>query len=75
MSWITDKLAAVFAPKYIKATVRTLVAALSGFLVSSGIDSDAVQQLTGPLEAVLTGAGVLLVTWVFSIADKKKNQE
>jgi hypothetical protein len=60
--------------KYGKSVTRTLLAALSGYLIKVGIPDTLVQPFIDSAAPVVTGVILYLSTQLWSLADKKKNQ-
>lgn len=73
-SWILDKVGALFGSKYAKSIARTVVAMLSGVLLSAGLPQEAVDKFALGFEPVLTGLIILALAQVASWVDKYKNQ-
>lgn len=73
--WIFEKVAALFGPKYIGATTRTIVAAASGALLAAGIDPALVAKLAQVLDPVVAGLLTLAATWVWSIVQKYRHSD
>lgn len=73
--WLFEKIGAMFGPKYIGATVRTLVAALSGVLLSVGLQPELVAKFSEVLDPVLSGLLTLAVTWLWSVIQKKRHSD
>lgn len=75
MSWITDKLKAMFAAKYVFSIARQLAAFLGGFLVAvPGLNPEDIVSFTESTGKILAGVALWAVAQGFSFADKK-NQE
>lgn len=75
MNWLIDKFALLFAPKYVKAVARNIAVFVGAWLTKTGVNGEAVNQFIGPFELVVTGLITVAITFVLSLADKKKNQE
>ena len=73
--WILSKLGGMFGPKYIGATVRTLLAALAGVLYGVGVEPELVNKLSQSLDPVLTSLITLGLTWLWSMIQKKRNSD
>jgi len=73
--WLFEKVAALFGPKYIGATTRTLVAALSGILLGVGLDPSLVERFAQVVDPVLSGLLTLAVTWLWSIVQKYRHSD
>lgn len=71
--WILEKLGSVFGPKYIAATVRTVLALGAGYLIKLGLPQTQVDNLLQALDPVLVGAITVGVTWVWSMIQKKNS--
>lgn len=67
LTWIKSLL----TQKYVASLVRTLMSALSGYLLSAGLREDQVSQLTDILVALFLYGGSQLWSWI----DKAKNQK
>lgn len=73
--WLFGKIAGLFGPKYVFATVRTLVAFIGGALYGlDGLDPGLVEKFLLALEQILNPLAVLAVAWVWSLANKKTKQ-
>ena len=58
--------------KYIGSLVRTALAALSGFLLSIGVDADVVHQFTQSSETVALALITYALVQVWSMSEKTK---
>ena len=74
MSWILDKIKALFAAKYINSASRQLLAVIAGTLLALKIPKEQVDVLIQALDPVLLGALTYAVSQLWSFLDKKKNQ-
>jgi len=75
ISGLWTKLKELIANKYAKSVIRTALAAISGLLIGIGLDPELVGTFIEAAEPVAVGAIGYLITQVFSLIDKKKNQE
>lgn len=75
MNWLLSKLQGLFAEKYIKSIVRTLLAALAGLLAGYGIDSELIARFTTAADPIMSGLIIYALAQVWSITDKTKNQK
>ena len=73
--WFLEKLGAVFGPKYIGSTVRALLQALSGLLISIGLPEGDVTAFTEASYPLVVGLVTWVITWVWSLMQKKKHSD
>ncbi len=74
--WLFEKVAALFGPKYIGATVRTLLAFVAGVLYKiEGLDPAAIEKFVAAAENVLNPLAVLAFAWLWSLLQKKKHSD
>lgn len=79
--WLNPKvwIESIFQAKYVKSVSRTILAFLSGILLTKvGLDPQIVADFIAkadPVVVALLGKAILAITGVWSLADKKKNQE
>lgn len=74
--WILEKVAAMFGPKYVGSTVRTLLAFIGGLLAGvQGLAPETVQKFLEAAEPVLNGALLAGIAWVWSLIQKKKHSD
>lgn len=75
-NWILEKLAGMFGPKYIGATIRTLLAALGGALAGvNGLPAGVVEKFITAADQLLNPLAVIAVTWAWSLIQKKLNSD
>lgn len=75
MDWIISKVSALFGPKYIGATVRAVIQVASGMLIALGLPEGDVTNFAEASYPVLVGLVTWFLSWVWSIAQKKKHSD
>lgn len=73
--WIIEKIAGLFAPKYVGSFVRAGLQVLAGALISLGIQDTQVAAFTVATEPVLTGVIMALGTLGWSLFQKHKKSD
>ena len=71
--WILEKLGGMFGPKYIGATVRALLQALSGVLIAVGLPADDVANWSNATYPLAVGGVTWVITYVWSLTQKKNS--
>lgn len=71
--WLLEKIIGAFGPKYIGATVRALLQALSGLLVTLGLPEGDVTRFSEASYPVVVGLVTWVGTWVWSLIQKKNH--
>lgn len=75
MDWIKEKLVAMFAPKYIGAVARWILALTAGGLLKIGVPSEQVDAFIAAADPVLVGALTAGCVLIWSLIQKKKNSD
>lgn len=73
--WILEKLGALVGPKYIGSTVRALLQSLSGILIALGLPEGDVTAFSEASYPVVVGLVTWVVTWVWSLIQKKRHSD
>ncbi len=74
--WLLGKLAGMFGPKYIGATVRTIVAFVGGILYGiKGLDAGKIADFLLTLEQVLNPLALAGVAWLWSVIQKQRHSD
>lgn len=71
--WIIEKLGSVFGPKYIGATVRALLQAVSGLLIAKGLPAEDVTNWINSTYPLAVGGVTWVITYVWSLTQKKNS--
>ena len=71
IDWLRQK---IFT-RYLGSAIRTLLTALSTYLVSIGLDSEVVSAWAQSAEAVWLGIATLIATQLWSWYDKSKTKK
>lgn len=73
--WFLEKVGAMFGPKYIGSTVRALLQAVSGVLIALGLPEADVTDFANASYPVVVGLVTWVVTWVWSLVQKKRHSD
>jgi len=73
--WFLEKLGGMFGPKYIGSTVRALLQAFAGVLIALGLPEGDVSKFTEASYPVVVGLVTWVITWVWSLIQKKKHSD
>ena len=73
--WLLEKVRAMFGPKYIGSTVRALLQAFAGVLISWGLPESDVTKFTEASYPLLVGIATWVAAWVWSLMQKKKHSD
>lgn len=70
--WIFGLFGDTFAKKAISAAIRRFVPLLVTYLIAAGVNPELAQQFTQSLQSVLLVVLPLLVSWIWSLLEKKE---
>lgn len=73
--WFLEKLGGLIGPKYIGSTVRALLQAVSGVLIALGLPEGDVSKFTEASYPVVVGLVTWVITWVWSLIQKKRHSD
>lgn len=71
---LMDGIKAAILSKYVASFVRHGMTSLGGLLTGVGLEGAVVSDFVNSGTQVVVGLSVVGIGWVFSLADKKKNQ-
>ena len=65
----------IFASRYAHSLARTVMSAIAGYLLATGVDPELVNNFQEPASELLAAVAVILVTQGWSFIDKAKTEK
>jgi len=73
MNWLVNQFKGAIIAKYVGSMVRHLISAAAGVLLAIGADPSAVANWKSSNEALIGAVVAWLISYAWSLLDKKKN--
>lgn len=73
--WLVNQFKGAFIARYVASLLRHVISAAAGALLAIGADPSAVAQWKSSTEAILGALVAWLISYAWSLLDKKKNSK